>query len=248
MRPGPGSPVAVPRNRPVNTASISAHGLEKRYARTAALRGIDLEVPSGRCLAVLGPNGAGKSTLLRLVAGLARPTAGTLQVAGWAPTSPQARARIGYVGHATLLYPTLTAFENLVFAGRIYGVAEPGARAHRLLEEEGLTALGARCAGELSRGTAQRLSIARSRVHDPPVLLLDEPFTGLDPGSADRLAARIRALREEGRTLLLVTHDAGRAAEVANATLVLARGRVKLANSEAPDARQLAAEIAEAGA
>ena len=196
----------------MNTAAISARGLEKRFGRSAALRGIDLEVPSGSCLAVLGPNGAGKSPLLRLVAGLARPTAGTLQVAGLAPTSRRARARIGYVGHATLLYPMLTAFENLLFAGRLYGVEEPAARAHVLLEEEGLAAVATRSVGELSSGMAQRLSIARSLVHDPSLLLLDEPFSGLDPGSADRLARRIINLRDERHTLLLVSHDLGRAA------------------------------------
>jgi len=232
----------------VNAAAISARGLEKRFGRSAALRGIDMEVPSGSCLAVLGPNGAGKSTLLRLVAGLARPTAGTLQVEGVAPTSRHARARIGYVGHATLLYPLLTAFENLLFAGRLYGVEAPAARAHVLLEEEGLAAVATRNVGELSRGMAQRLSIARSLVHAPSLLLLDEPFTGLDPGSADRLARRIATLRDERHTLLLVSHDLGRAAEVANAALVLAGGRVALTIPEPPDARQLAEKIAEVGA
>ena len=232
----------------MNTAAISARGLEKRFGRSAALRGIDLEVPSGSCLAVLGPNGAGKSTLLRLGAGLARPTAGTLQVAGLAPTSRRARARIGYVGHATLLYPMLTAFENLLFAGRLYGVEEPAARAHVLLEEEGQAAVATRSVGELSSGMAQRLSIARSLVPDPSLLLLDEPFSGLDPGSADRLARRIINLRDERHTLLLVSHDLGRAAEVANAALVLAGGRVELTSSEPPDARQLAEKIAEVGA
>ena len=230
----------------MNAAGISARGLEKRFGRRAALRGIDLEVPSGQCLAVLGPNAAGKSPLLRLVAGLARPTAGSLEVAGEPPTSWKARARVGYLGHATLLYPTLTALENLVFAARLYGVAEPAARARQLLEEEGLTALASHPTGTLSRGTAQRLSIARSRVHDPPLLLLDEPFTGLDPSSADRLGARIGELRGEGRTLLLVTHDVGRAAELADSAVVLAGGSVKLASPESPDARRLAAAIAEA--
>ncbi|MGE4652020.1 MAG: ABC transporter ATP-binding protein [Myxococcota bacterium] len=231
----------------MNTTAISARGLEKRFGRSTALRDIDMEVPSGSCLAVLGPNGAGKSTLLRLVAGLARPTTGTLRVDGLAPTSRRARARIGYVGHATLLYPMLTAFENLLFAARLYGVAEPAARARHLLEEEGLAAVAARSVGELSRGMAQRVSIARSLVHDPSVVLLDEPFTGLDAGSADRLARRVRSLRDAGRTLLLVSHDLGRAAEIADTALVLAGGRVELTTAGPPDARQLAAKIAEVG-
>jgi len=232
----------------VSAAGISARKLEKRFGRSAALRGIDLEVSPGECLAVLGPNGAGKSTLLRLVAGLARPTAGTLQVAGELPTSQGARRNVGYVGHATLLYPTLTVLENLVFAGRMYGVPEPKTRALQLLEEEDLSPQAARPTGALSRGMAQRLSIARSRVHDPPLLLLDEPFTGLDPGSAERLGSRIRELHGEGRTLLLVTHDVIRAADVASTALVLAGGRVRLRGTESPDAHQLAETIAEVGA
>jgi len=213
----------------VSGAAIAARGLEKRFGRTAALRGIDLEVAPGESLAVLGPNGAGKSTLLRLVAGLSRPSAGTLRVAGHPATRREARARVGYVGHATLLYPALTARENLIFAGRLHGVPQPDARADALLEDEGLAGVALRPAGDFSRGMAQRLSIARGLVHDPEIVLLDEPFTGLDRRSADRLAARLGLLHQEGRTVVLVTHDLPRALQVAERAIVLASGRLVLA-------------------
>ncbi len=205
-------------------ALIRGRGLEKRFGRSVALRGVDLDVRAGEALAVVGPNGAGKSTLLRMLAGLVRPSAGTLLLGGIPAGRPGARAQIGLVAHATFLYPQLTARENLLFAGRLHGVAQPEARAARLLEEEGLADAAGRAAGSFSRGMAQRLSIARALMHDPPVLLLDEPFTGLDRRAGDSLCARIRALRAAGRTFLLVTHDLAQAAALADAALVLASG------------------------
>jgi heme exporter protein A len=207
-------------------APLVARGLEKRFGRTAALVGIDLEVAPGASLAVLGPNGAGKSTLLRLAAGLASPTAGSLELDGRPTTHRASRARVGYVGHATLLYPTLTARENLLFAARIQAVPDPGTRADALLAEEGLSGVAERAAGDFSRGMAQRLAIARGLVHDPDVVLLDEPFTGLDRASAERLGARLARLHEGGRTVVLVTHDFERAVQVSDAAVVLSRGRI----------------------
>ena len=208
--------------------AIAVRAVEKHFGRTAALRRVDLEVATGSSLGVLGPNGAGKSTLLRLLAGLARPSAGSIEVAGHPAASREARARIGYIGHATLLYANLTARENLIFAARLYGVASPGARADALLEEEGLTQAAHRPAGDFSRGMAQRLAIARGLVHDPELLLLDEPFTGLDRHSADRLAERLRILHAGGRTIVLVTHDVERAMCAADTAIVLSAGRIVL--------------------
>jgi heme exporter protein A len=189
-----------------------------------ALDGLDLDVDAGLSLAVLGPNGAGKSTLLRLIAGLARPTAGDLRIDG--EGAQRCRARVGYIGHATLLYTALTARENLIFAARVQGVADAAGRAQALLEEEGLGAAADRLVGGLSRGMAQRVAIARGLVNDPAIVLLDEPFTGLDRRAAQRLAERLEALRRAGHTLILVTHDLARAAQLADAALVLSRGRV----------------------
>ena len=211
------------------TLALQARGLEKRFGTVAALRDVDLELAPGQCLAVLGPNGAGKSTLLRILAGLARPTAGQLRVAGrdqQALRRGTARALVGYVGHATLLYSELTAHENLVFAGRMHGVAEPGRRATELLETQGLAHVAERRAGTFSRGMSQRLSIARALVHDPELLLFDEPFTGLDRAAADALAERLAALRDGERSCVLVTHELHQASRLASEAIVLAYGRV----------------------
>jgi heme exporter protein A len=211
----------------VTTApAIRARGIEKRFGHAMALRGLDLELSAGSSLALLGPNGAGKTTFLRLIAGLARPSAGELEVSGERAGKPAARAKVGLIAHATFLYPELTARENLIFASRLFGVANPGARADELLAEAELDHVAHRPAGAFSRGMAQRLSIARGLVHDPALLLLDEPFTGLDGPAAARLAARLGALRDRRRSLVIVTHDVRRALELADSALVLANGRV----------------------
>jgi heme exporter protein A len=210
----------------LSVPAIAARGLEKRFGWAVALAGVDLVVPTGAALAVLGPNGAGKSTLLRLLAGLARPSAGSVEIAGQRAHGREARAKVGLIGHETFLYPALSARENLVFAGRLYGVPEPGARADRLLAEAGLSGVADHPVGSFSRGMAQRVAIARGLVHDPSVVLLDEPFTGLDRRSAARLAERLAALRSERRTFVLVTHDLASAARLADSAIVLARGRI----------------------
>ncbi len=207
-------------------AAIAAEGLEKRFGHAVALRDVDLEIPAGASLAVLGPNGAGKTTLLRLMAGLARPTAGSLRVAGHRAGSRRARARVGWIGHATSLYTALTARENLHFAARLPGVSNAAARVDELLADVGLEHAADRTAGAFSRGMAQRLSIARGLVHDPEVVLLDEPFTGLDRRAAESLAERLAGLHRSGRTHALATHDARRAARVADTAIVLADGCV----------------------
>ena len=216
-------------------AEIAARGLAKRFGRAVALADLDLDVPAGGSLAVLGPNGAGKSTLLRLMAGLARPTAGSLAIGGARADRREARARVGYLGHATLLYPALTARENLLFAARLYRVRNAAARCAGLLAEEGLAAVADLPVAGLSLGMAQRVAIARGLVHDPSVMLLDEPFTGLDRRAVERLTQRIEALRRRGCTVVLVTHDVARAARLADAAVVLARGRIAHRTCEVPD-------------
>jgi len=210
----------------LSAPAIAAHGLEKRFGWAVALAGVDLVVPPGAALAVLGPNGAGKSTLLRLLAGLARPSAGSVEIDGLRAQGREARAKVGLIGHETFLYPALTARENLVFAGRLHDVPDPGPRADRLLAEAGLSGVADRPVGGFSRGMAQRVAIARGLVHDPPVVLLDEPFTGLDRRSASRLSERLGALRSERRTFLLATHDLASALRLVDSAIVLARGRI----------------------
>ncbi|MDG2334141.1 MAG: ABC transporter ATP-binding protein [Myxococcota bacterium] len=201
---------------------LTLRGIEKRYASVKALGGIDLELRAGESLAILGPNGAGKSTLLRIMAGLAHPTSGTLEFAG----GKHDRGQIGYLGHSTLLYPELSARENLIFTGRLYRLDDPAARADQLLAEEGLAEVADRRAGGFSRGMAQRLSIARARVHAPSLLLLDEPYTGLDEPAARRLTSRLQSLSTEGHALALVTHEISRAALLAERAVILKAGSV----------------------
>jgi len=223
----------------VTAAGIAVRGLTKRFGPAVALDGVDLEIASGHSLVVLGPNGAGKSTLLRLMAGLTRPTAGDLTIAGAPAERSEARSRVGYIGHATLLYPVLTARENLLFAARLHRVGNALERVESLLADEGLSGAADRPVGGFSRGMAQRVAIARGLVHDPAVVLLDEPFTGLDRRAAERLAERLNGLRHEERTIVLVTHDVVGAAGLADSAVVLARGRVVSEFAAPPDADAL---------
>jgi len=217
---------------------VRARGLAKRFGPLAALHPLDLTLAAGETLALLGPNGAGKSTLLRLLAGLARPSAGAVEVVA-AASRPEQRAAVGLLAHATFLYGQLTARENLALAAKLYGVRDPNARAAALIAAHELAPVAERAAGALSRGWAQRVAIARALVHEPRLLLLDEPFTGLDPRAADKLAERLSAQRGGGRAAVLVTHELSRAAQLATRALVLVRGR----------ARELAADaLASAGA
>jgi ABC-type multidrug transport system ATPase subunit len=206
---------------------LRTRALEKRFGPLVALHPLDLELNAGSALAVLGPNGAGKSTLLRLLAGLARPSTGSIELHPESESRTRAGRRrcVGLLGHATFLTPTLTTRENLVLAARLYGLAAPEQCAERALAAEELLPVAERRAGALSRGLAQRAAIARALLHDPKLVLLDEPWTGLDARSAERLSQRLAAERRAGRALVVVTHDLGRAVGLAERALLLVRGR-----------------------
>jgi heme exporter protein A len=193
---------------------IAGEGLEKRYGRKWALRGVSLRVPRRGFLLVTGPNGSGKTTLLRLVAGLAAPTKGSLTVAA-------ERADLGYVGHEPLLYRELTALENLELFGRLYRVSERRERSGMLLERFGLWEVRADRVSTFSRGMTQRLALCRALLHDPLLLVLDEPFTSLDEDGAALLDGELAALTGE-RTIVLSTHDPARVVPFATDSLVLA--------------------------
>ncbi len=223
---GPATDGATARDPSSRAIAIRAEGLEKYFGPVPALRGVDFEVSPGEAIAVLGPNGAGKSTLLHLLAGLSRPTRGTLEVSGASKDRRRARSAIGLIGHETYLYPNLSALENLVFAGKLYGLSNPEARAAQLLHEQKLDHAAHRPVKQFSRGMAQRVSIARGLIHDPPILLLDEPFTGLDHSSATLLSERLRTLRDAGKAVVMVSHDLPRTAEVASKAIVLLRGLI----------------------
>ena len=213
---------------------LSGAGVAKRFGRITALHGIDFEIVPGESVAILGANGAGKSTWLRILAGLSKPSAGHFVAEasdGDGPAAPlsreRLRGRVGYVGHATLLHAELTARENLDFAARLHDRRSTRAEQDALFAELGLAEFAERRVGALSRGTAQRVSIARSLVHDPDLLLLDEPFTGLDEISAERLSHQLARLRRDGRAVVVVTHDPQRAVELADRALLLHRGRLQ---------------------
>jgi heme ABC exporter ATP-binding subunit CcmA/heme exporter protein CcmB len=203
-------------------------GLAKSFGPRHALSGVDLSVGDGEFVVLAGPNGAGKTTLLRILATLMRPTSGRLRIAGHDPLKEGAAVRrhIGYLSHRTLLYDDLTAEQNLRFYARIYGVVEPEARIADLMARVDLIERRGDLVRTYSRGMQQRLALARTLLHDPRLLLLDEPYTGLDPVAADALTALLSDLNAEGRTLLLTTHALESLALTDRRAVVLARGRV----------------------
>jgi ABC-type multidrug transport system ATPase subunit len=198
---------------------ILTEGLSKWFGAVKALTGACVQVDTGDTVAIFGPNGSGKSTLLKLIAGLLRPTKGRVLVDGAAPLI--VRARIGYLGHETYLYPHLSASENLEFYRRMYRVE--GSRATILLELVGMSRKAGAQVQTLSRGEAQRVALARALLHDPDYLLLDEPFTGLDPSMAEALPSMIS---RPGRTTLVATHQLERGEAIAGRIIRLTEGRV----------------------
>jgi heme ABC exporter ATP-binding subunit CcmA len=193
---------------------LVARRLGKRYGEKRVLRGIDLEVPRGGFLVVTGPNGSGKTTLLRICAGLAQPTEGTIE-------REAVRAQVGYLAHEPLVYRELSALENLELYGQLYRIPERRERIGMLLERYGLWEVRHDRVASYSRGMTQRLALCRVLLHDPALLVLDEPFTALDEAGAALLDGQLAELRGE-RTLLVSTHDPARVEPLATARLELA--------------------------
>jgi heme exporter protein A len=188
--------------------AVEAEALVRAFGPRRAVDGVSFAIDAGECLAVFGPNGAGKTTLLRVLAGLLRPTRGRAFVSGVAlPGGPEARRRIGFISHASMLYAALTARENVELAARLFGVADPRDAAARALDAMRMTPHADTAVRALSRGMQQRVSIARAMVHGPSVVLLDEPFTGLDASGAAALSNALGVLRASGAALVLVTHN-----------------------------------------
>ena len=207
---------------------IEVRGLVKSFGSKVALEGVDLDVAEGEFLTLVGPNGAGKTTLIRILATLTRPTRGSVRVAGCdlVKQGTEVRRRIGLASHQTLLYGDLSAEENLRFYGRMYEV-------HDL--EQGITALLHRVSLDhrrhdlvrtFSRGMQQRLSLARALLHDPAILLLDEPYTGLDQQAAEVLREVLLALVGRSRTVLMTTHNLERGLELCDRAAILFNGRI----------------------
>jgi heme exporter protein A len=217
--------------------AVTARGLVKVYGPTRALAGVDVTLAAGRITAIEGPNGSGKSTLLALLALLARPTRGTIRFGTHDAehAGPALRARIGVLAHAAMVYPDLTGRENLRLFADLYGLADREARIGAVLERFEIGAFVDRPARTYSRGQLQRVALARALVHAPRLLLLDEPSTGLDAPSTERLARAIDAERARGTIVALVTHDAPLAERLADVRVRLERGRV--VSTQGPAAR-----------
>ncbi len=210
-------------------AMIEVHHLTKRFGPKVVLRGLDLRVEKGEFVALLGPNGAGKTTLLRILASLSKPTLGEVWIAGYRLRDQAAwiRRRLGVVSHQPLLYGDLSAEENLRFYARLYGLENAEARIREVLTLVGLWARRRDLVRTFSRGMQQRLAIGRAILHDPEVLLLDEPHTGLDQEACDMLDQLLRQVAARGRTVVMTSHDLARAADLASRFDVLSGGHIQ---------------------
>jgi heme exporter protein A len=209
---------------------IEVRGLTKVFGLNPVLRGLDLDVARGEFLTLLGPNGSGKSTLLRILGALARPTSGTVKIGGWELPGEAdfVRAQLGVVSHLPLLYDILTAEENLMFFARLYNIPadERRDRVGSILRRVGLAKRARDIVQTYSRGMQQRLAIARAILHDPAVLLLDEPYTGLDQDAAGLLDELLREVAVAGRTVIMTTHDLQRGHALADRIAILSRGKI----------------------
>jgi len=216
--------------------AVEVEGLTFSFGITPVLRGLDLVVERGSTLTIFGPNGAGKTTLLKVLAGLLVPTQGSVRIEGMdAMKTPTALRRlIGLISHQTYLYPQLTGRENLEFYGRMYRVADPRREARSMLEQMGLATVMDREVNTYSRGMQQRLSIARALLHRPRVLLLDEPFTGLDHQARGSLASLLGTVGDEERTVIMATHDIDEGLGLSDRVAVLVRGKLALETGAPP--------------
>jgi ABC-type multidrug transport system ATPase subunit len=184
---------------------VVVNGLIKQFGRFAALRGVDAEFDAGRFHVILGDNGAGKTTLLRALAGLAHPTRGTISILGKSPR--ESCREIGYMAHPSLLYDEMSGLENLRYFARLYGIFGDS-RCEQAIRAVGLDPALTRPVGHYSQGMRQRMSLARAILHDPKILLLDEPFSNVDAHSAQEMVGLLKGMRDAGKTIFVVTHQA----------------------------------------
>jgi heme exporter protein A len=208
------------------TEAVAAEDVWKYYGDYPALREIKLAVEPGSCVALLGRNGAGKTTLLRIIAGLSKAGRGRVSIFGKDARDPETRRRVGVLGHGISVYEELSAFENLMLFGRLYGLENAAKTATEWLERTGLARVRDGLVREFSRGMRQRLAIARAFLHSPQVLLLDEPFTALDDRAIAVLQTVLRQALARGCTIVLSTHQLRDALELATHVALLARGRL----------------------
>ncbi len=208
--------------------AIAIEGVSKAYGRTVALRDLNLEVPWGQVLTVLGPNGSGKTTLIRILATLSKPDAGSVKIAGLdlKRDGQWIRQVIGVVTHDPLLYDDLTGRENLRFATRLFNVKDPDARIESVSQQLGVTTRLDQRVGTLSHGWKKRFSLARALLHDPPILLMDEPESGLDQQALTGLEYIVKDDSRSSRTVVLTTHNFERGLFLGDQVAIIAKGRL----------------------
>ena len=212
---------------PLDFDAVTVRDVSRAFGRRRALHKVSFSAARGEIVGVLGPNGAGKSTLLGILSTLLRPTSGSVAYgAADVSNAAEVRSRIGVLGHDLFLYPELTARENLLFFAGLYGVPDAAARVADALRTAGLEARADEPTSTYSRGMRQRAGLERALIHGPRLVLLDEPFTGLDDASASALVERLRSLRSEGRIVILATHDLDLAEGLLDHALFLREGRV----------------------
>lgn len=207
-------------------SAIVAEGVWKFYGDYPALRDLSFTVEPGACLAMLGRNGAGKTTLLKILAGLSTPAKGSIRIFGQPARAGETRRAIGVLGHGIAVYDELSAFENLRLFGELYGLADPRRAAEQWLERTGLERVRDGLVREFSRGMRQRLAVARAFLHEPRLLLLDEPFTALDDRAIAVLQTLLSEALAEGRTIVMSTHQLREALALATNVALINRGRL----------------------
>jgi heme exporter protein A len=207
---------------------IEIKKLTKQADNKLILRGIDLSITQGETVAILGPNGAGKSTLLKVLATLIKPTSGLVKINGLDLKKDhiEVKKMFGYLPHSSLLYDHYTPLENLVFFGNLYGVKDVENRARKLVNEVGLSFFINEPVKNFSRGMIQRIAIARAIIHEPKIMLLDEPHTGLDQGAINILNNVVLSMKEKGCTTLMVTHDFKQAAAICDRIIIVKNGKI----------------------
>jgi ABC-type multidrug transport system ATPase subunit len=218
----------TPVTQATTTPIIIVNNVVKQFGRFAALRGVTAEFDAGRFHAILGENGAGKTTLLRALAGLAQPTRGEISIFGKSPR--EACRELGYMAHPSLLYDEMSGMENLRYFASLYGILDNNTRSGEVIREVirkvGLDPELTRAVGQYSQGMRQRMSLARAILHDPKVLLLDEPFSNVDVHSAQAMVGLLRGMRDAGKTVFVITHQAALLEGVADEFVWMQAGQI----------------------
>ena len=212
---------------------IQVRDLRKDFGYLQALSGVSFDLNKGEFLVIFGPNGAGKTTLIKVLTGLMRPTSGSAMISGFDVLEGNAKLRnqIGVISHSTCLYPDLTAFENLLFYAKLYGLDSPEERANESIRAAGLQLRRHDLVRTYSRGMQQRMAIARATLHEPSVLFLDEPFTGLDLSATNALKEQLHDLHTDQRTLIMTTHDMSCGLEICDRVAIQNKGKFLLLES-----------------